>query len=691
MLINCFKIIRKGSNGVKDTWINRDNALLFMNDEIFYFDQKEIESQDVIGLRLRKEIIEWLGCRITQRRQDATIIFNYCESEFENDDTYHIHKVSNQTIIEGNGSRAILYGFYALIRLRMSHQSEMEYISTPDQSIRMIDHWDQIDGSIERGYAGASIFFGAPGKIDNPDRGDFAVDEVDGDPFRHNPEKIVAYARLLASVGINAISLNNVNVRGQGTNLIVDPYLTEVSELADVFREFGIKMFLAINWESPKHIGKLGTSDPLDEDVKKFWRNICRNIYQKIPDFGGLLVKADSEGQPGPYQYGRTHAEGANMLAKAIKPYRGIVIWRAFVYNSKQDWRDRKTDRAKAAFDNFKPLDGQFDKNVILQIKFGPIDFQTAEPLSPLFGALKQTNQMMEFEISAEYLGHQIDVNYAVPQWRQMINSNTKQPNLEDGVASHVIRETSLEEKNTGFAAVGNVGMSPFWTGNPLALANLYGFGRLCWDNQATADDILKEWIDQTFVESSSETKKSIFSIMSTSNETYRMYNAPLGVGFMVVPHFHYGVSVNGYEYDRWGTYHFADRNGVGVDRTQATGSGFIGLYSPEVAAKYENAKETPDELALFFHHLPYTHVLRNGKTLIQTIYDQHFEGYDRSEQYLQDWQELSEDLDADVFKKVLQCLRQQKQNALEWRDQVNTYFYRMSGVEDQQGRTIYR
>lgn len=685
------KIIEKGSKDVNNTWVNEDNISSFMGNDVFYFNQARIEIQDTIGLRLRKEILEWLNCEITYEQQDATIVFNYCNSKFKNDDTYHIYQTKGKTIIEGNGSKAMLYGFYALIRLRMSHQSEQDYTSTPDQSIRMIDHWDQIDGSIERGYAGASIFFGALNKLDNPDRGDFGVDRVDGDPFRHNQEKLITYARMLASVGINAISLNNVNVRGQGTNLIIDPYLSEVAELADTFRQFGIKLFLSINWESPKHIGGLATSDPLDENVKKFWKDICQGIYKEIPDFGGFLVKADSEGEPGPYQYGRTHAEGANMLARAIGPYQGTIIWRTFVYNSKQDWRDRRTDRAKAAFENFKPLDGQFDKNVILQIKFGPIDFQTSEPLSPLFGALKQTNQMMEFEISAEYLGHQIDVNYVVPQWQHMINVNTKQSDLKDGTSSQVLRETSLNVENTGFAAVGNVGMSPFWTGNPLALANLYGFGRLCWDNRATANDILKEWLDQTFVESNATTKRSIFNIMSTSNETYRMYNAPLGVGFMVVPHFHYGVSVNGYEYDRWGTYHFADRNGVGVDRTQATGSGFTKFYSPKVASQYENVETTPDDLVLFFHHLPYTTVLKNGETLIQTIYDQHFEGYERSSNYLKEWQKLSTDLDKNIYEKVLQCLHKQLQNALEWRDQVNTYFYRMSGIKDKRGRKIYQ
>lgn len=310
---------------------------------------------------------------------------------------------------------------------------------------------------------------------------------------------------------------------------------------------------------------------------------------------------------------------------------------------------------------------------------------------SILFGALRKANQMMEFELSAEYLGHQIVVNYAVPQWAHMIRTNTQFADLKKPVVAEALAETAIDQKNTGFAAVANVGMSPFWAGNPLALANLYGYGRLCWGNFKEVHEILTEWIEQSFSTSLKQTKEIIFDILATSNETYKNYTAPLGVGFMVVPHYHYGVSINGYEYDRWGTYHFADRNGVGVDRTAKTGTGFTKMYAPKVAARYEDPKSTPKDLLLFFHHLPYDFKLSDGNTLIQTIYDNHFAGYTAVQDYLVKWRKVAGDIDEDVYQEVLKRLSQQSQNALEWRDQVNTYFYRMSGIPDKRGRQIYQ
>lgn len=670
-------------------WLERTTIQRLFQNETFGFKQAEIFPHSAVAIRLRKEIINWLELPIVPSDQ-ATITFDKDVDKVSNDEAFEISKDSGKTIITAKKNIGCLYGFYQLIRRRLSGQNE-QISSTPDQPIRMIDQWDQIDGSIERGYAGASILFGDLNQVDNPDRGDFGVVEKSGDPFRHDLDRVIMYARMLASVGINAISLNNVNVRGKATSLIVEPYLAGVKELANIFRGFGIRVYLAINWEAPKHIGNLDSSDPLNTDVLKFWQNICDGIYLQIPDFGGFIVKADSEGEPGPYQYGRTHAEGANMLAKAIEPHHGVIIWRAFVYNSKQDWRDRKTDRAKAAYDNFYPLDGQFANNVILQAKFGPIDFQTEEPLQPLFGALRKTNLMMEFEITAEYLGHQIDINYVVPQWAKMINFDTQYRDLYNSVAKDVLKETAVNSKNTGFGAVSNVGMSPFWTGNPLALANLYGYGVLCWDNSANPDEILEDWLNQVFYGASEKAIDTVFRIMRSSNETFKEYNAPLGVGFMVTPHYHYGPSVNGYEYDSWGTYHFADRNGVGVDRTKASGSGYTSLYAKSVAQMYENPDTTPQELMLFFHHLDYQFKLPDGKTLIQTIYDQHFDGYDKVKQYVQAWNDLEDEINDGIFKEVQKRLKMQLQNALNWRDQVNTYFLRMSGIDDDKGRTIYR
>lgn len=670
-------------------WLNRKEILNLFKDDSFNFNHAALSPHDEVGLRLRKEIVDWLGAPIVSSDR-ATIIFKEIKDKFSDDEAFEVARAGGKIFISANKSIGCLYGFYELIRQRLAGKDE-RVTSAPDQPIRMIDQWDQIDGSVERGYAGASILFGDLGQVSNPDHGDFSVVNKAGDPFRHDQERIVIYARMLASIGINAISLNNVNVRGKATSLIIEPYLSGVKELADIFRGFGIKVYLAINWEAPKHIGHLSSSDPLNEDVLQFWENVCDGIYHQIPDFGGFIVKADSEGEPGPYQYGRTHAQGANMLAKAVEPHHGLIIWRAFVYNSKQDWRDRKTDRAKSAYDNFYPLDGKFADNVILQAKFGPIDFQTEEPLQPLFGALRKTNLMMEFEITAEYLGHQIDINYVVPQWSKMINLDTGYADLQSSAAKDTLKETAINPSNTGFGAVANVGMSTFWTGNPLALANLYGYGILCWHNSEDPDEILRDWLLQTFHGSSKNVLDTIFKIMHSSNETFKEYNAPLGVGFMVVPHYHYGPSVNGYEYDRWGTYHFADRDGVGVDRTQATGSGYTGLYPNAIAKKFEDPNTTPRELMLFFHHLDYKFVMPDGKTLIQTIYDQHFAGYEKVKQFVTDWNSIEGGVATGLFEEVQKRLKLQLQNALNWRDQVNTYFLRMSGISDDKGRTIYK
>ncbi|MFT8938339.1 alpha-glucuronidase [Leuconostoc falkenbergense] len=668
-------------------WFNQENLSKITNDDKFYFDSSV--DNDGIGIQLRIEIVEILHRIIVNDRQDASIVLTVTTDSTLGEEGYSINEENGQVIISGQNTKSLMYAFYDMLRRKSTNQSLVDVKSIPSQAIRMINHWDQIDGTVERGYSGESIFFGTAGKNENVDNGSFDLRTIEGNPFRNDFNRIEWYARFLASIGINAVSLNNVNVRGLATKLIIHPFLDNVADIAKIFHKFGIKTFLAINFGAPKRLSGLTTSDPLDDSVRLWWQNTVKEIYKTIPDFGGFVVKADSEGEPGPYQYGRNHAEGANMLGEALAPFGGIVIWRAFVYNSKQDWRDRTTDRAKAASENFEPLDGQFAENVVLQVKFGPIDFQTREPLTPLFGAMKQTNLMLEAQITAEYLGHQIDINYSAPQWQSMLDFDTKSKNVAS-LVKEIIPGDSLKAENSGMVAVGNVRMDDNWTGNKLAQANFYAWGRLAWHNDLSAFDILKEWITQTFANVDSKGQDIIYNIMSTSNETYEKYNAPLGVGFMVRPHYHYGVSINGYEYDRWGTYHFADRNGVGVDRTQKTGTGYTGLYAPQVAEMYEKLDNIPDELLLFFHHVPYTHVLHSGKTVIQHIYDTHFEGYATVLDYIQSWSELKGNVDNITFKNVSERLELQKQNALEWRDQINTYFYRMSGIEDEKGRVIY-
>lgn len=662
---------------IDEMWLKSSVLKERLAEEIFYVD---VTFEDKITLRLRSEISEWLGYQLTGEKSEATVVLSV---KSDLDDNLEAYEIRENEII-GASSVGLLYGFYAYLRLKLTG-AKLSEKSAPNQALRMINHWDQVDGTIERGYAGESIFFGRFGSNDNTDTGSFAVKDIGTDIFRNDFTRLEMYARFLASIGINAISLNNVNVRALGTNLIISPYIEKVGEIARIFATFGLKTFLAINWAAPKLIGGLETSDPLDEKVSSWWQQTIDHIYNVIPDFGGFVVKADSEGEPAPYQYGRNHADGANMLAKPFEKYGGLVIWRTFVYNSQTDWRNRKNDRAKAAYENFMPLDGDFADNVILQIKFGPIDFGVREPLMPLFGALKKTNQLMEFQITAEYLGHQIDLNYVLPQWLEMIHfDNYGQP-------KNTIKVNSPIATNSGFVAIGNVGMDENWCGNKLAQANFYGFGRMGWNNDLTAAKILQEWIALTFPEVKEEVRKEIFELLIDSNRTYELYNAPLGVGSMMVPHYHYGPSVNGYEYDRWGAYHFADRNGLGIDRTSATGTGYVSLYAPEVAKIFEDKSQTPDEILLFFHYVEYGQLLKNGKTLIQTIYDQHFEGFERVESYLKSWQTLIGEIDELTYNNVLERLKLQLENAKNWRDQVNTYFYRMSGIPDEIGREIYR
>jgi alpha-glucuronidase len=584
------------------------------------------------------------------------------------------HIVSNKgsfLLLIGGSTTGILYGVFHLLRLMASGVSlvNLHIIEEPTNQIRMINQWDNADGSIERGYAGSSIFYHNGAITDHLLR-------------------VKDYARMLASVGINSISINNVNVHEVETRFITPALLPDVARVANVFRKYGIRLFLSVNFAAPMQLGGLTTADPLDEGVLSWWRETTSIIYQAIPDFGGYLVKADSEHRPGPFTYDRDHADGANMLAEALEPHGGIVIWRCFVYNCMQDWRDRSTDRARAAYDHFKPLDGKFRDNVLLQIKNGPMDFQVREPVSPLFGAMKHTNQMLEFQITQEYTGQQRHVCYLVPQWKKVMNFDTH-ANDHDAEVKRVVDGSVYEMKHSGIAAVSNIGDDENWTGHTLAQVNLYGYGRLIWNPELSSEDIAEEWAKLTFG-NDAQVVGIICGILMKSWPIYESYTAPLSVGWMVTPHYHYGPDVDGYEYSRWGTYHFADRNGIGVDRTLATGTGYAAQYYPENADLYESIESCPDELLLFFHHVPYSHRLHSGKTVIQHIYDTHFQGAEEAKKLQKEWSELASKVDSERFAQVAGRLDEQVEHAHHWRDVINTYFYRKSGVADEQGRTIY-
>ncbi|AGC69355.1 alpha-glucuronidase AguA [Thermoclostridium stercorarium subsp. stercorarium DSM 8532] len=611
---------------------------------------------------------------------DGGIVLGFCENikslpeelaSGVEKEGYIVRYRDGKTIIAGKTDRGVLYGVFAFLRLLQLETplEKINLVNNPANMLRMINHWDNMDGTIERGYAGNSIFYANNGFIDDKTR-------------------VRDYARLLASIGINGIVINNVNVHYHETRLITKLYLPEVAKLADIFREYGITVFLSVNFASPVELGELPTADPLDVRVQNWWREKAEEIYSYIPDFGGFLVKADSEYRPGPFTYGRDHAEGANMLAKALEPFGGVVIWRCFVYNCKQDWRDRKTDRANAAYDTFMPLDGKFMDNVILQIKNGPMDFQVREPVSPLFGGLTKTNQMLELQITQEYTGQQKHICYLVPQWKEILDFDT----FAEGRGStvrEIIAGKIYPQKYGGIAAVSNIGSDLNWTGHVLAQANLYGYGCLAFNPDRSAEEITEEWVRLTF-SSHPYVVKTISSILLKSWRTYENYTSPLGIGWMVNPGHHYGPNVDGYEYSPWGTYHRADCFGIGVDRSVETGTGFAGRYHKENAEMYNNIETCPEELLLFFHYVPYTYRLKSGKTLIQHIYDTHFEGVEQVRKFREQWLTLKELIDKERFEHVLGRLEIQIRDAIEWRDVINSYFYRKSGIPDEKGRTIY-
>ncbi|WP_433689154.1 alpha-glucuronidase [Micromonospora carbonacea] len=594
---------------------------------------------------------------------------------------FALARAEGVTVVLADAPAGLLYGLFHLVRLGAAAFEGDHPVRrhAPAMALRMLDHWDNVDvhpvmGQVERGYAGGSIFWRAGAA-------------------RRDLDRVRAYGRLLAACGVNAISVNNVNVHATEARLLTDR-LGDVAELADALRPYGVRVHLSVTFAAPVVLGGLPTADPVDPAVRAWWAAATRRVYARIPDFGGYVVKADSEGQPGPFTYGRDHADGANLLAEALAPFGGVVHWRAFVYNHRQDWRDRSTDRARAAYDHFAPLDGRFRDNVVVQAKFGPIDFQPREPVSPVLAAMPATRLAVEFQVTQEYTGQQQHVCYLAPCWSEALTFAPWGPGGPT-VADVAAGSGPGPAAGGGLAAVANVGDDPFWTGHPLAQANLYAYGRLAWDPGLDPVAVLDEWIDLTFPASTvgdpALVRETLHAVMDDSWRTYERYTAPLGVGFMVSPaRHHYGPDVDGYEYSRWGTYHFADRDGVGVDRTRATGTGFTGQYPPPWSQVYESLSDCPDELLLFFHHVPYGHVLRSGSTVIQHIYDTHFAGVQQVAGMRQRWRRLAGVIDPAVHARVAERLEEQLRCAIEWRDQVNTYFFRKSGVPDVRGRTIH-
>jgi alpha-glucuronidase len=571
-------------------------------------------------------------------------------------------------VVAGQNERGVLYGAFSLLQAvaRGEDVSQLNERQEPAAPIRWINHWDNLDGTIERGYAGRSIFF---------ENGRVAEDLT----------RVRDYGRLLASVGINGVTINNVNANAL---VITDEFIPQLARVADVLRPSGVALSISLDFSSPRRIGGLDTFDPLDARVAAFWKDRVDALYRAIPDLGGVVVKADSEGRLGPSAYNRTHADAANVIARALAPHKGVIFYRGFVYDHLMDWRNLKNDRARAAYDNFQPLDGTFDDNVIIQIKHGPIDFQVREPASPLFGALRNTNQAIELQITQEYLGQQRHVCFLVPMWKEVLDFDMLATSTSPGTpVRDLVSGRTFNRPAGGFVGVANVGRDTNWLGHDLAMANLYGFGRLAWNPTTSVRDIATEWTTLTFGHDR-QVVETIVSILLDSWPAYERYSGPLGAGTLTdIIGVHYGPGIESSERNGWGQWHRANGQGIGMDRTVATGTGFTAQYIPLVGAQFESLASTPDELLLFFHHVPYTYVLHSGKTVIQHIYDSHYQGAQDAADFVTRWRRLERLIDRERYMSVLAKLEYQAGHAIVWRDAVNNWFLWISGIPDATGR----
>jgi len=547
-------------------------------------------------------------------------------------DGYAIKSQSGKTVISAASDAGLLYGAYHLLRLQQTGQSceNLDIMEEPFYDLRILNHWDNPNGTCERGFAGKSIFL-------NPD-----------------PERMKMYARANASVGINGAVLNNVNAKPEALST---ESLQKTKSIADQLRPYGIRVYLSINFASPIKVGGLKTADPLDAEVIKWWKDKVDEIYKLIPDFGGFLVKANSEGEPGPMDFGRTHADGANMLAGALKPHKGIVMWRAFVYNP------QSSDRANQAYEEFMPLDGQFADNVIIQIKNGPIDFQPREPYSPLFTAMQKTPMMVEFQITQEYLGAANHLVYLAPMWQEFFS---------------FVKPQSLR----AMAGVANIGDDTNWCGHHFAQANWYAFGRAAWNPSLSPEQIADEWLKATFG-LNNQFLSPVKQVMLDSREAAVNYMMPLGIHHVFAGGHHYGpepwYSPKGVRAD-WTPpyYHRADSIGMGFDRT-TKGSANVRQYPDELCRLYNDISTCPENLLTWFHHVPWDYRMKSGRTFWDELCHKYDDGVRQARQFLAVWDAMQPYVDSQRFNEVQRKLRIQARDSEWWRDACLLYFQTFS------------
>jgi alpha-glucuronidase len=565
------------------------------------------------------------------------------------------NKGKQSIIITAKEDVGVLYGVFHFLQLLQTGKdiSNLNMVSSPKVMIRVLNHWDNLDGSIERGYAGNSLWDWEklPGEI-TPRYSD--------------------YARANASLGINGTVINNVNAN---PSMLEEEYLKKVKVLADIFRPYGLKVYLSIKFSAPINIGGLETADPLEPAVQEWWNKKAEEVYSYIPDFGGFLVKANSEGQPGPQNYDRSHSDGANMLARAVKPFGGIVMWRAFVYDN-----DVPVDRAKQAQNEFLPLDGEFLDNVLIQVKNGAIDFQPREPFHPLFGSMTKTPLMMEFQITQEYFGHSTDLNYLAPLYKECLDADTYAKGKGSTVAKVI--DGSLENhKLTGMAGVANTGTDQNWTGHLFGQSNWYAFGKLAWDHSLTSEEIADEWIKMTF-SSNQEVITTVNKIMMESRENSVNYMTPLGLHHIMGSSFHFGPGpwVDNRSRADWTSvyYHRADTLGVGFNRTP-TGSDATSQYFKPVADLFANPETCPEEFLLWFHHLPWDYKTKSGRILWDELCFRYYQGVDAVKTMQKEWATLERQIDPEKFEHVKNKISEQVKLAEWWRNSCVLYFQQFS------------
>ncbi|HEU4834364.1 MAG TPA: alpha-glucuronidase family glycosyl hydrolase [Pyrinomonadaceae bacterium] len=558
---------------------------------------------------------------------------------------FRIRTIGNVIVIASTTDIGTLYGTFHFLRLLQTGQpiDRLQIDQKPRLKLRLLNHWDNIDGSIERGYAGKSLWMGTD-----------------------NNRRLLDYARANASIGINGSVLNNVN---SNSEFLTAKYLKKFAAIADVFRPFGIRVYLSPRFSAPIELGKLPTADPLDRSVIEWWKQKTAEIYNLIPDFGGFLVKANSEGQPGPRTYNRTHADGANMLASALAPHHGIVMWRAFVYDMKPGY-----DRAGAAYENLQPFDGKFAPNVLLQVKNGPIDFQPREPFHPLFGAMPRTPVMPELQITQEYLGFDNHFVFLASMWREFLDSDTFARGRGSTVTK-VVDGTLYGQRLTGIAGVANTGSAPNWTGHDLLQANWYAFGRLAWNLQLSSEQIATEWTMMTLTHDA-HAVTIIVRLMLESHEAVVNYMTPLGLHHLFWGGHHYGPAPwwDKEKRDDWNPvyYHKADAIGIGFDRTK-TGSNTVSQYhAPE---RFSDLQRCPEKFLLWFHHVSWDHKMKSGRRLWDELALHYQRGVDWVRATRATWTTLAGKIDPERHEAIAKKLAIQERDAVWWRDACLIYF----------------